>query len=206
MANETLTGEQPQAAVTDGPATAVKNGTPPFVDYYEVLQVSPKADPGTIERVYRYLSQRFHPDNRDGGDKARYDQVNLAFVVLFDREKRAAFDAEYHRRNSERGKLPMAEGVAVDEIRADFVVRQRILWLLYGKRRRNQLQPGLGQIDMERQLDLTRDMLNFHLWYMREKGWVERTEDGYVAVTAAGVEQIEALVRDQPPLLEDQRR
>ena len=34
-----------------------------FIDYYEDLQVSPNADQETIERVYRLLAKRYHPDN-----------------------------------------------------------------------------------------------------------------------------------------------
>ena len=34
------------------------------IDYYEVLQISPNADPDTVHRVYRLLAQRFHPDNQ----------------------------------------------------------------------------------------------------------------------------------------------
>jgi preprotein translocase subunit Sec63 len=36
-----------------------------FVDYYEILEISPNADSGAIERMFRYLAQRYHPDNRD---------------------------------------------------------------------------------------------------------------------------------------------
>jgi curved DNA-binding protein CbpA len=37
---------------------------PTFADYYEILEISPKADAGTIERVFRYLAGRYHPDTR----------------------------------------------------------------------------------------------------------------------------------------------
>jgi curved DNA-binding protein CbpA len=32
-------------------------------DYYEILQISPTAEPETVHRVYRLLAQRCHPDN-----------------------------------------------------------------------------------------------------------------------------------------------
>jgi curved DNA-binding protein len=35
----------------------------PFVAYYETLQLSPNADQATIERVYRLLAKKYHPDN-----------------------------------------------------------------------------------------------------------------------------------------------
>ena len=48
-------------------------------DYYELLQVSPTADPETIHRVYRLLAQRFHPDNSETGNASRFraDQRSL---------------------------------------------------------------------------------------------------------------------------------
>ena len=42
----------------------------PPLDYYDVLQVSPSAEPDTIHRVYRLLAQRFHPDNKETGNPA----------------------------------------------------------------------------------------------------------------------------------------
>jgi len=32
-------------------------------------------------------------------------------------------------------------------------------------------------------------MLEFHLWYLRDKGWIMRMEDGSMAITADGVDQ-----------------
>ena len=39
-----------------------------FVDYYEMLQISPNAQIETINRVYKMLAQRFHPDNPESAD------------------------------------------------------------------------------------------------------------------------------------------
>lgn len=35
------------------------------VDHYEVLQLSPRADQDTIQRVFRHLAKRLHPDNAE---------------------------------------------------------------------------------------------------------------------------------------------
>ena len=40
------------------------------VDYYETLQISKNADQETVQRVFRLLAQRFHPDNLETGDEA----------------------------------------------------------------------------------------------------------------------------------------
>ena len=44
-----------------------------YVDYYEVLQVSTKADQKMIERAFRLLAKRYHPDNRHTGDAGKFD-------------------------------------------------------------------------------------------------------------------------------------
>ena len=61
-----------------------------LTDYYELLQISPNAEPETIHRVYRLLAQRFHPDNRDTGNTERFHQLSEAYQVLSDPERRAA--------------------------------------------------------------------------------------------------------------------
>ena len=55
-----------------------------FVDYYEVLQISPNAQPETIQRVYRLLAQLYHPDNKESGDETLFEQVLQAYRVLSD--------------------------------------------------------------------------------------------------------------------------
>src|SRR4029077_332491 len=39
------------------------------LDHYEIMQLSPNADVDTIQRVYRILAQRYHPDSVGTGDK-----------------------------------------------------------------------------------------------------------------------------------------
>jgi curved DNA-binding protein CbpA len=33
-----------------------------FIDYYEILEISPNANSGTIDRIFRHLAQRCHPE------------------------------------------------------------------------------------------------------------------------------------------------
>jgi hypothetical protein len=75
-------------------------------DYYEVLQVHPKAEPEVIEAAYRRLARLYHPDvNRrpDAGERMR--QINLAYEVLSDPEKRRAYDAA-RAANGQVGRHP----------------------------------------------------------------------------------------------------
>jgi DnaJ-domain-containing protein 1 len=62
------------------------------VDYYEVLEVSPKARQSVIEKAYRALMREDHPDQ--GGDVARAQLINEAYQVLRDPEARARYDRQ----------------------------------------------------------------------------------------------------------------
>lgn len=64
-----------------------------FVDYYEVLQVHPKAEPEVIKRAYRVLIMENHPDR--GGDEAVAKRLTAAYYVLQDEGRRAAYDRTY---------------------------------------------------------------------------------------------------------------
>jgi hypothetical protein len=67
-----------------------------FVDYYDVLQVSPHADAEVIEKAYRALISKHHPDK--GGDTRRAQQLNEAHDVIGDPSKRAAYNREWASR------------------------------------------------------------------------------------------------------------
>jgi curved DNA-binding protein CbpA len=43
-----------------------------FIDYYEILEISPNANSGTIDRIFRHLAQSYHPDNPDSGYRAHF--------------------------------------------------------------------------------------------------------------------------------------
>ncbi|HEY7295546.1 MAG TPA: J domain-containing protein [Dehalococcoidia bacterium] len=62
-------------------------------DYYETLQVSPRADAEVIEAAYRVLARRYHPDrNRSPAATARMAQINAAWETLRDPRRRAGYD------------------------------------------------------------------------------------------------------------------
>lgn len=71
-----------------------------FEDYYATLGVSRSASPEEIKRAYRKAAQKHHPDrNKEPGAEAKFKQINEAYDVLGDAEKRARYDAlgaNYH--------------------------------------------------------------------------------------------------------------
>ena len=57
--------------------------------------------------------------------------------------------------------------------------------------------PGVGIATLEDMMKLSMEVLEFHLWYFREKGWINREESGTLSISAAGVDKIEATVEKQ---------
>ncbi|MCK8787581.1 molecular chaperone DnaJ [Roseomonas sp. NAR14] len=67
-------------------------------DYYEILAVARDATEDDLKKAYRKLAMKYHPD-RNPGDKAaeaRFKELNEAYDVLKDGEKRAAYDRYGH--------------------------------------------------------------------------------------------------------------
>ena len=70
-----------------------------FKDYYKILGVDRKAEAGEIKKAYRKLARKFHPDVSKEPDAARrMSEVNEAYAVLSDPEKRVAYDTLGERR------------------------------------------------------------------------------------------------------------
>jgi molecular chaperone DnaJ len=67
----------------------------PKRDYYEVLGVSKSASADEIKKAFRRLAVQYHPD-KEGGDEAKFKEINEAYEVLKDSEKRQRYDQFGH--------------------------------------------------------------------------------------------------------------
>ena len=67
-------------------------------DYYELLGVNRDADPETLKKAYRKLAMQLHPDRNPGDSDCehKFKEINEAYDVLKDEEKRAAYDRYGH--------------------------------------------------------------------------------------------------------------
>lgn len=162
-----------------------------LADYYEDLQISRNADQETIERVFRLLAKRYHPDNRVTGNVEKFEVLTNAFRTLSDPVKRAAYDAGYEQVAARRWALPPpppgAPGYSEDR-----EIRNAILSILYIERRNSPVNGSVGLWRMEQLLGRPEAVLEFHVWYLKEKDLVQRTDSGGYAITVGGVDVIEA--------------
>ena len=81
-----------------------------YRDYYKILGTERNASPEEIKKAYRKLALQYHPDRNPGDQKAeeKFKELNEAYQVLSDQEKRARYDQlgdSYHRWE-QRGGAP----------------------------------------------------------------------------------------------------
>jgi curved DNA-binding protein len=68
-----------------------------YRDYYEILGLTRSADADEVKRAYRKLARKFHPDvSKERNAEAKFKEVQEAYEVLRDSDKRAAYDQLGH--------------------------------------------------------------------------------------------------------------
>jgi curved DNA-binding protein len=160
-------------------------------DHYEFLQISPNAQAETIQRVYRFLAARFHPDNTQTGDPEKFLLLNQAFEVLSDPERRAEYDAKL--RSKQNQPSPVFESVDfLDGIEGEVNRRLAVLSLLYRRCRANVHDPKISLRDLETAMGFPREYLDFTTWYLKTKKYITREDNSDFALTALGVDYVES--------------
>ena len=160
-------------------------------DYYEVLQISPNAEPETVHRVYRLLAQRFHPDNGESGNEVRFREVVEAYRVLSDPEERAKYDVAHATVRQERWRSVSSSARTDNEFESEQLIRLVVLELLYTRRRTELESPGLSLLDLEALTGRAREHLEFTIWYLTQKKLVTRSDGSVLVITVDGVEYLE---------------
>lgn len=161
-----------------------------FCDYYDLMQIGPKAQAETIQRVYHILAGRCHPDNPATGDVERFIRLKQAYEVLSRPELRAAYDEEYQLQQSLPVEVFNMQEFAIG-IDGESNRRMGLLCLLYDRRRVNPEEPGVSMLQLENMMVSAREHLLFTVWYLKDKGYARQTEDSSYAITSAGIDHVE---------------
>lgn len=182
-----------------------------FINYYEILEISPSSSAKVIERTFRFLARRFHPDNQATGDRSKFDAVVEAHSTLRDAAKRARYHDDHHphlppfapeesdeEEDGDGSADPDTESffdsVSIDR---DASIQNNILTLLYLRRRANVREPGIGNAELERLTGCSHEHLEFHIWYLRSKGWIATGEDGLLSITIDGVDRAALISKER---------
>nr|WP_294847744.1 J domain-containing protein [uncultured Sphingomonas sp.] len=164
----------------------------PFIDYYDVLQVTPSCDAKMLEAAFHHFAKLYHPDRPDTSDTGRFHEVNEAYRILRDPEQRIAYDKIYVRNGGDLGKRVGIDGAAADDSGAldDADDHARILMYLYQKRRENAQDAGVVGFYLQNLLQCSDEHFEFHKWYLKEKGYIVLTEQGTLAITIQGIDHV----------------
>jgi curved DNA-binding protein CbpA len=161
-----------------------------FIDYYEVLQISPHAESETIHRVFRLLAMRYHPDNPETGDAAKFLELKHAYEVLKEPEQRFAYDERYSEQKEQPlpvfGSRDFTEGAEGEANR-----RMGVLCLLYHKRRVDPEEPSLSLLQLETLMAIPREHLRFTVWFLQQKNHIRFNESSEYEITGEGTEYAE---------------
>lgn len=167
----------------------------PFVDYYNILGSDPNCSARELETAYHFLAKKYHPDHSEIGDVAKLTEVIEAYKALKSPEKRAEYDILY---SSTTGFIFSSVNDEIDEAKSaisDADAHTKILLFLYKRRRERAQDAGVGRYFVHEMLNCSDEIFEFHLWYLKEKGFIATTEQGTLAITIEGVDHVISMSR-----------
>ena len=136
-------------------------------DYYDILGLSRNASPEEIKSSFRRLARQYHPDvNKSADAEEKFKEINEAYAVLADPQKRAAYDRYGHAGLDGLGGMPDFSNVDLGEIFEElfgFGFGRRSRQARNMPRRGGDLQYNLtldfeeAVFGVERQIEFTRD-------------------------------------------------
>jgi hypothetical protein len=190
-------GQAPGQAHADGPRD---------LSLYQLLQVDKDAHVTIIRYAYRFLAAMYHPDNGETGDAEKFRVITEAWKTLSDDGKRAAYDMSLGLQEQQQGKKPSAPKPKMNEFGKDSLpnipktgiswneieLRLGILQVMLAARKKRPSSGGAsGKMLMDCLNIDTVAEIEFALWYLREKGWIEAGERVFM-ITAAGLDYLTA--------------
>ncbi len=184
------------------PPPPPRSGTAkPSVNYYELLQVDPKADPTIIRYAYRYLAAMYHPDNSESGNEDKFKTITNAWQVLSDSGKRQAYDVQLGVKsqassveNDTKSSVLNPPSLTWSEVE----LRLAVLQVLMEARRKRPQTGGASARMLMDCLNCQMGDIEYVLWYLREKSYVTRTESAFM-ISVQGVDYlVDQLSQTQP--------
>ncbi len=193
----------PRPGQAPGPGQAVAPQKP--LTYYQILQVDPGAHSTIIRYAYRFLAAMFHPDNGETGDAEKFKTITEAWRTLSDNNKRAAYDAQMGVQaatapgaapGTGHGGMPNMPKASLSW--SEIELRLAVLQVLMEARRKKPQTGGASARMLMDCLNCQLGDIEYVLWYLREKGYIMRTEAAFL-ISIQGVDYlIDQLSKTQP--------
>jgi len=108
-----------------------------------------------------------------------------------DNERRAKYDAQYHAARQLQWKI-FDQAEAALGPQAERIKRRGILGLLYTKAAHDIERAGMSALEFEDILGCPREHLQAALWYLKGKGYIQRSDNGRFTITVAGFDEMES--------------
>ncbi len=191
-------GSPPQQPGNGGPTA------PEELSLYQLLHVDRDAHVTIIRYAYRFLAAQYHPDNGETGDAEKFRIITEAWKTLSDEGKRAAYDMSLGAQEQNRGGAQHKAQPKVNEFGRDTLptmvkagiswneieLRIAILQVLLAARKKKPATGGAsGKMLMDcLQLDAIVE-IEFALWYLREKKYIETGERVFM-ITGVGLDYL----------------
>lgn len=152
-------------------------------NYYDLLECSPEASLDTIHHLIRFQLQRQDQAADKVESNERLKLLSSAMKAFKSPETRDQYDQML-------ALSPAAKGISP---RDETEERYQVLSLLSTKRRTDLKNPGLPASSLAAATGLSELVIDFHLWYFMQKGWVQREESGVLSITAQGIDRIDEM-------------
>jgi len=149
----------------------------------ELVQAGIAGDNDRLERLYRSLAFRYHPDNAETGDRDVFLRVKEAYRIL---------SSPARVENPELGVTRRGDSAGTPEVRELSEKRNLVLRLLLQRRMTDYQNAYMSAAELESLTGLPGHEIGFILWYLREKSAVLTADYSTdCAITAAGVDLLE---------------
>ncbi|MEM9940062.1 MAG: DnaJ domain-containing protein [Planctomycetota bacterium] len=162
-----------------------------FVDYYDILELDPNASDQLIDDAFRERAAELERSKEDGtADKGVFHQLVNAYKALSTPESRAEYDNLRNKWLESGNSKAEPNPVQVADAGNDEEQQRIILKIFKDQRRSNMKEPGVSPSRITELTGFSAEDVSFHLWYFFDKDWIDRDENGLLAITAIGVDQV----------------
>jgi curved DNA-binding protein CbpA len=154
-------------------------------DHHELLRAGMAGDTERMDRVYRTLAFRYHPDNGDSGDAEIFLRISETYRILSSSKPRPEREIAKQDGTDWQAALSGLKGK-----------RAAVLGLLCQRRIADYRNAFVSPSELETVTGIPPDELGFVLWYLREKGAVTGSDSSPdYSISARGVDILESALR-----------